>query len=53
MIPFVQDGMEGCPDEVLTVLYMVLSALIGTFMFVVYEITVTHRNGATNQKENS
>jgi hypothetical protein len=39
MIPFVQDGMEGCPDEDLTVLYMVLSALIGTVMFVVYEIT--------------
>jgi hypothetical protein len=53
MIPFVQDGMEGCPDEDLTVLYMVLSASIGTFTFVVYEITVIHRIGATNQKENS
>jgi hypothetical protein len=40
MIPFVQDGMEGRPDEDLNVLYMVLSALIGTFLFAVYEITL-------------
>jgi hypothetical protein len=39
MIPGVQDDMEGCPDEDLNVLYMVLSALIGTFLFAVYEIT--------------
>jgi hypothetical protein len=40
MIPGVQDDMEGCPDEDLNVLYMVLSALIGTFLFAVYEITL-------------
>ena len=29
--------MEGCPDTDLNVLYMILAALIGTFLFFVYE----------------
>ena len=37
-IPGVQDDMEGCPDEDLNVVYMVLAAFIGTFMFFVYEL---------------
>ena len=36
-IPGVQDDMEGCPDDDLNVLYMILAALIGTFLFFVYE----------------
>jgi hypothetical protein len=37
-IPGVQDDMEGCPNDDLNVVYMVLAALIGTFMFFVYEL---------------
>jgi hypothetical protein len=51
MIPFVQDGMEGCPDEDLTVLYMVFRALIGTFMFVVYEITLFIEKASQTKKK--
>jgi hypothetical protein len=34
MIPGVQDEMEGCPaDETLNILYMILSSLLGVFLF--------------------
>jgi len=34
MIPGVQDDMEGCPDEDLNILYLVLSGFIGVVVFV-------------------
>jgi hypothetical protein len=36
-IPGVKDQMEGCPDPDLNVVYMTLAALIGTFLFFIYE----------------
>lgn len=33
MVPAVQDFMEGCPPSDLNLLYLILSALIGLFIF--------------------
>lgn len=50
-IPGVQDDMEGCPDPDLNVVYMILSALIGTFMFGVYEtVRFIIRSSQTKKK---
>jgi hypothetical protein len=38
VIPDVQDLMEGCPNDDVIVLYMVLSGLIGLVSFVLYEV---------------
>jgi hypothetical protein len=38
MIPQVEDDVDGCPDSDLNVTYMTLSAFIGLFLFVVYQI---------------
>ena len=35
MVPAVQDTMEGCPPSNLNLLYLILSALIGLFIFLV------------------
>jgi ABC-type lipoprotein export system ATPase subunit len=37
-IPGVMDSMEGCPDEDLNVVYMILAAMVGTFIFTVCQI---------------
>jgi hypothetical protein len=38
MIPDVQDLMEGCPNDDVNVLYMVLTGLIGLVFFTLYEV---------------
>jgi hypothetical protein len=38
MIPVVKDSMEGCPNDDVLVLYMVLSAMVGLFLFIGMEI---------------
>jgi len=38
MIPDVQDDMEGCPDENLLELYLVLSSLVGLSLFLVTQV---------------
>ena len=35
MVPAVKDTMEGCPPSNLNLLYLILSALIGLFIFLV------------------
>jgi hypothetical protein len=39
MVPGVQDDMEGCPDEDLNILYLILSGFIGVVLFIVVKIT--------------
>eukprot|EP00522_Entomoneis_paludosa_P002878 CAMPEP_0172468606 /NCGR_PEP_ID=MMETSP1065-20121228/61671_1 /TAXON_ID=265537 /ORGANISM="Amphiprora paludosa, Strain CCMP125" /LENGTH=487 /DNA_ID=CAMNT_0013226029 /DNA_START=17 /DNA_END=1480 /DNA_ORIENTATION=+ len=43
MVPEVQDDMEGCPNEDLNVLYMILAALVGIFLFLFVQLIVTIR----------
>jgi hypothetical protein len=38
MIPDVKDQMENCPSSDVNVVYMTLSALIGLFMFLIYQV---------------
>jgi uncharacterized protein with PQ loop repeat len=38
MIPQVSGDMDGCPDSDVNVLYMTLSAFIGLFLFLIYQI---------------
>lgn len=56
MIPDVQDQMEGCPNDDVNVLYMVLSGLIGLVFFILYEIfkclvQLTRDNKALRKKD--
>ena len=37
-IPAIQDSMEGCPDNDLNTLYLILSGLIFTVFFVAYKV---------------
>lgn len=37
-VPGVMESMEGCPDDDLNILYMILAAMIGTIMFASYGI---------------
>jgi hypothetical protein len=41
MIPAVQDDMENCPASDVNVLYMVLSAMVGLVMFLIYQTSTT------------
>jgi hypothetical protein len=38
MIPTVEDSMENCPDSDVNLIYMTLSAFIGLFLFLVYQV---------------
>jgi hypothetical protein len=38
MIPSVADDLDGCPAEDVNIVYMTLSALLGLFMFMVYQV---------------
>jgi len=45
MVPGVQDDMEGCPaDEGLNFLYMILSAMVGLFVFLVVQLIVSFKH---------
>mmetsp|Transcript_10509 Transcript_10509/g.29025 ORF Transcript_10509/g.29025 Transcript_10509/m.29025 type:complete len:252 (+) Transcript_10509:833-1588(+) len=37
IVPGVQDDMEGCPDDDLNTLYMILASLVGVFVFLVWQ----------------
>jgi hypothetical protein len=55
MIPSVADDLDGCPAEDVNVVYMTLSALLGLFMFTVYQIVkamiaATHTKKSTSKK---
>jgi hypothetical protein len=41
MIPVVQDDMENCPASDVNVLYLVLSAMVGLVMFLIYQTSTT------------
>lgn len=51
MIPAVQDSMEGCPEDH-TLLYLCLSALIGSALFLSYEIALMIQRWWTNKEVN-
>ena len=38
MIPSVEDDMEGCPDDSVNLVYMILSAVLGVILFVIYDV---------------
>lgn len=44
MVPDVQDDMEGCPDEDLNILYMILSSLVGLFVFLFVQVVLAVRH---------
>lgn len=50
MIPGIQDDMEGCPDPDLNTLYMTLSALLGLFMFMIYQTIKTVVKSSNKKK---
>ena len=50
MIPGVQDDMEGCPPSNVNVVYMILSAMLGPAMFLIYETTKTLLKKAHTKK---
>ena len=51
MVPGVQEGMEGCPSEDIIVLYLILSALTGVFVFFSIMFAVQLRNKCKEQKK--
>ncbi|KAL7555877.1 hypothetical protein ACA910_019293 [Epithemia clementina (nom. ined.)] len=51
MVPDVQEDMEGCPDEDLNILYMILSSLVGLFAFLfVQGILAARHKGKESEK---
>ncbi|KAL7575703.1 hypothetical protein ACA910_011519 [Epithemia clementina (nom. ined.)] len=51
IVPGVQDYMEGCPDKDMNVLYMILSSLVGLFIFLfVKAILAIRHKGKESQK---
>jgi hypothetical protein len=55
MIPQVQEDMEGCPASDVNVAYMTLSAFIGLFLFLVYQvckaaISASHKKKSISKK---
>jgi len=51
MIPGTRESMEGCPADDLLVPYMVLSALIGLVIFLIYKAVVALRRSMTQKQE--
>lgn len=46
MVPAVEDSMEGCPEkESLNILYMVLSGVLGLFLFLMVQVILKIRKG--------
>jgi hypothetical protein len=53
MIPEVEDLMEGCPStETANIWYMILSSLVGVFVFVVLQIIFKIKNRVVKNKSN-
>jgi ABC-type lipoprotein export system ATPase subunit len=50
MIPGVQDQMEGCPAENVNMLYMILSALLGVFVFLIVQVVIKLRKRSNKKK---
>jgi len=48
MLPDVGDDMEGCPASDINMLYLILSALLGLFMFLFYELIAAIRSKSKN-----
>jgi hypothetical protein len=53
MIPSVQDSMENCPDDDVNVLYMVLSAMLGRVLFLLYQTSKTLTRASMKKKATS
>jgi hypothetical protein len=53
MIPSVQDDMENCPASDVNVLYMVLSAMLGLVMFLIYQTSKTLIRASRKKKATS
>jgi hypothetical protein len=49
-IPQVKDSMEGCPSSDLNTLYLVLSALLGLVMFLIYQTTKAFVRASSKKK---
>ena len=53
MIPSVEDSMEGCPSsETANMWYMILSSLVGVFVFVVVQVIFKIKNRVIKKKSN-
>jgi ABC-type lipoprotein export system ATPase subunit len=50
MVPGVKDDMEGCPDENLNILYLILSALLGVFLFLIVDIGIRIKKRGQKKK---
>jgi hypothetical protein len=51
IIPGVQDDMEGCPPEEVNTIYMVLSAMLGLVLFLIYQTAKSMMRNATKKKK--
>ena len=51
MVPGVQEGMEGCPSEDIIVLYLVLSAFTGVFVFFSVMFAIQLRSKGKEQRK--
>jgi hypothetical protein len=52
MLPGVQDQMEGCPAEDVNLLYLILSALLGVLVFIIFHVCVLIKKRSSKQKSN-
>lgn len=50
MVPGVQDQMEGCPDDDVIIVYMILSSLLGLFVFGVVNLALQLKKGRAQKK---
>jgi ABC-type lipoprotein export system ATPase subunit len=50
MVPYVKESMEGCPDDDLLILYLILSALLGVFLFLVVDICLRLKKRNSKKK---
>jgi hypothetical protein len=50
MIPHVSDEMDGCPASEVNTTYMTLSALIGLFLFIFYQVIKTTLSATRTKK---
>lgn len=50
-VPVVEDDMEGCPPDDINILYLILSGLLGLFLFVCTKLLFTLRSKHKKAKE--
>lgn len=51
MVPGLQDAMEGCPADDVTLLYLILSSLLGISVFGIVQVCLKFKKSNTKKKE--